>query len=185
MALEPPVRYSFVDSKVGLICKKKTVTNVHLRIRHGTKLLLRNIEWCISETNAECVLLARQVLQAIGCDNQAMLAAACDKHDGVINVPDALAKDALRREGTIAALIGKSNPGKLQVPGESVFHQYGGEEEDCLDESNVYIDLGDDSEEELSKSLNDSVQHAINAGMSSEGARDLREIINRNRSVFD
>ena len=59
------------------------------------------------------------------------------------------------------------------------------ETEDCLDERNMYIDLGDDPEEEPSNFLDEAVQHAINAGLSFEGARDLREIINRNRSVFD
>ena len=58
-----------MHSKVVIICEKKTVTNFHLRTRHDTKLLPRIMDWCMSETNAECVLLGHEVLQAIGCDN--------------------------------------------------------------------------------------------------------------------
>lgn len=34
------------------------------------------------------------MLQSIGCDNKAVLSAACDRNDGVINIPVDLEADA-------------------------------------------------------------------------------------------
>ena len=58
----------------------------------------------MSDVETEFVVIGRKVLQSIGCDNKAMLAAACDKHAGVINIPEALAADAAARvtQGTIS-----------------------------------------------------------------------------------
>ncbi|CDF33359.1 unnamed protein product [Chondrus crispus] len=74
-SLVPPHTYSFVDQDRGLTCRRSMTADVHLRIRHGVKLVLRNITWKVSDQPAECVIIGREVLQAIGCDNKAMLQA--------------------------------------------------------------------------------------------------------------
>ena len=50
-------------------------------------------------------MIGRHLLQAIGFDNKSMLAAACNKHVGVINIPKSLAAISAARvtQGTIAA----------------------------------------------------------------------------------
>ena len=47
-----------------LSCKRVVKGNVLLRIRHGTNLSLRNMEWLISESDTEYVLISRKVLRA-------------------------------------------------------------------------------------------------------------------------
>lgn len=84
--LEPPRRYSAWTGD-PVVCHKKITADVELRIRHGAKLVLRAVEWEVVKTVTGPGLLGRSALQAIGCDNTTMLSAACDKHDGVINVP--------------------------------------------------------------------------------------------------
>lgn len=131
----------------------------------------------MSDTDTEFVVIGRYVLQAIGCDNRAILATACDKNNGVINVPQAMAADRAARasKGTIAALVS-----------EGIFHSdEGGEEVDALDDSSVYIDIGDDPPEERDAALEVSVQEAQQNGLSEKGADELRSIIDKHRQIFD
>ena len=63
------------------------------------------MEWGVRNQKPKFRILGRHVLQAIGCDNKRLLSAPCDKNDGMINIPDALAQDAEKRgHGHIAAL---------------------------------------------------------------------------------
>lgn len=127
----PTHTYSFLDKekKIGLICQKWIIADVHLRIRHGVKRILRGIEWNVREDLVEFVIIGRDVLQAISCDNKDMLLASCDKHDGVINVPRALQAGAETRDrGTIASLLGNR---------DGIYHSQHGAEEENLEDSGV------------------------------------------------
>lgn len=175
--LKPPHSFDFLDQSSGIVCHKRVVADVQVRIRHGTKLVLRNITWHVSDAPTKVVVIGRRVLQAIGCDNKAMLAASCDKNDGVINIPEALAADKAARasKGTIAALVDGG-----------VFHSdEGGEEVDALDESGVYVDIGEDSEKDRDAELESAVQRAQQQGLSDSGANTLRQIIDKHRAIFD
>lgn len=180
--LETPDCYASITG-AALVCHKKVTADVQLRIRHGTRLLLRQVEWNVSDTDTDYVLLGRPTLQAIGCDNRAMLSAACDQHDGVINVPEALNADAKARQATgtpamIAALMGNHDPRA------GIYHSRGGDEQDNLDNSGVYIDLGDDPPEALDAALDKAVERAQENGISDAGAAELRAMLNEYRAVF-
>lgn len=85
------------------------------------------------------------MLQAIGCDNCALLSAACDKHDGIINVPEALAAKAGSRSAQVIIVS------LLHTGG---FHRdEGAEEIDALDDNGVYVYIEEDPEEEHDASL--------------------------------
>ena len=167
--LQPPHSYSGVGSTGKITCHKKVQLDVSLRIRHGTKLILRGVEWGVSDQKTEFPILGRHVLQAIGCDNKSMLSTACDKNDGIINIPDALAQDAKSRDGGLIAALLEDAMG--------TYHSHGGEEADALDDSDVYIDLGDDPEEELDAALEKSVLDAEENGLSEQGVGKLRRIL--------
>lgn len=75
-----------------LRCSQTLKYNVMLRIRHGTNMMMRGIEWMVSESDTKYAIIGREVLSAIGLDNSTLMAAACDRHDGVLNIPDLLKK---------------------------------------------------------------------------------------------
>ncbi|CAN8074420.1 unnamed protein product [Agarophyton chilense] len=95
--LNPPHVYTGIGKTSGEVCcTHQVVMDLYLRIRHGTRLVLRLIPWKNAKVKSESVIIGRHLLQAIGCDNKALLTAACDKHNRVINVPQAMEDDATR-----------------------------------------------------------------------------------------
>lgn len=174
--LKPAHRFATVDENTKITCDKKISADVHLRIRHGTKLIIRNVEWYISDCHTEQVILGRPLLEAIGCNNRVLLSAACDQNDGVINAPDQLKKYAAEvpTKGSIAAIMSSG-----------VYHSAGGDENDGLQEDDVYIDLGEDEESELTKALGERLQEASENGISPNGLTKLRNIVFKHKQIFD
>lgn len=86
----------------------------------------------------EFLILGRPVIDGIGCDNRSMIAAACNRNDGIIKVPGALTKRVQNQpnQGSIAALLSNG-----------VYHSAGGYEDDGINsEDDVYIGLVEDSD---------------------------------------
>ena len=77
-SIDPPAKFRSINQSDAVICSTRVVADVQLRIRHGTNLLLRNIEWHVSDSELPHVIIGRTVLEAIGCENRALLAAASD-----------------------------------------------------------------------------------------------------------
>lgn len=95
----------------------------------------------------------------------------------MIDMPEALAHDAVARtwQGTIATLLH-----------EGILHRNVGEDDvDLLVDSGVYIDIGEDPEEERDAALEASVQEARKEGLSDNGAETLGEIISKHRQILD
>ncbi|CAN8071777.1 unnamed protein product [Agarophyton chilense] len=159
-------------------CTERVSLDVQLRIRHGSKLLLRSLEWEIANADLDYVIIGRPVLQSIGCDNKAIIAAACDKNNGEINIPDALETDAKNRraqeKGTIASIM-KSG----------MYHSTAAEGDDGLEDTKVYIDLGEDDPQVLEDTLKTRVQEAKQNGMSAQGVQELADLLHEFKSVFD
>ena len=75
--LDRTIYYETVDkSATSLPCSRKIKANVLLRVRHGTNLSLRGVEWLISDRPVGHALISRHVLCALGLDNRVLLAAA-------------------------------------------------------------------------------------------------------------
>eukprot|EP00737_Agarophyton_chilense_P000949 gb/GEZJ01001057.1/.p1 GENE.gb/GEZJ01001057.1/~~gb/GEZJ01001057.1/.p1 ORF type:complete len:583 (-),score=92.79 gb/GEZJ01001057.1/:1849-3597(-) len=188
-ALNPPHIYTGIAALASLkaapqpkpnilLCKKQVELDVHLRIRHGTQLVLRSVTWKIADTDLDCVIIGRQVLQALGCDNKAILAAACDQHNGIINIPEALERDSNLRHaqgsGTIASLLQSGT-----------FHSSATEGDDGLEDTNEYIDLGDDDQSVIDEGVSNLVDKAKENGMSENGIVKLANLVEKYKQVFD
>lgn len=95
------------------------MADIQLKIRHGTTLMLRGVDWLVSDIDSEQVIIGRPLLDAIGCSNRDMLTAVCDHNNGMIIVPDLMCKKepVLEPAGTVAALMSDHN---------GVFHSAGG-----------------------------------------------------------
>ena len=149
--------------------------HVLLKIRHANHLLLRNVEFLVSKQETEHTIIGRPLLESIGCDNKSLLAAAVDKYGGVIEASEVVANDENNPEaGSISVLLD-----------DGVYHSAGGFEADGLEEDDIYIDLGEDDESEIIKELDKRVFEARDAGLSEEGQKTLKELLDDNLSIFD
>lgn len=174
-SLQPPQIYRGITGDPCLTCERAADMDVFLKIRHGSSLILRKINWKITNEDIPSPIIGRRVLESLGCDNREMLMAARDKYGDDIDVADRLATDGNQEEneGTIAALFG-----------ESVFHSSGQIEEDGLEDEDVYVDLGDDRIEDIEDELQKRIAEAVSNGLSRKGEKKLEEIIQQNKTVF-
>lgn len=97
------------------------------------------------------------------------MAAARERHDGVLNIPDLMkrAKSNLQNpvDGSVHSIL---QNGSAEFG--STYHSYGGSEEDMLEESDVYVDLGEDPEDGLVAALAKKAGEAKANGLSTGGA---------------
>lgn len=176
--LDPPVSFNGVGKGATINCNKKVTLDVQLRVRHGTRLILRNVDWFVSEQSITNCLLGRPLLDAIGCSNRTMIQAACDKHDGEINVADIMDETTPEvgtddAEMSIAALLSGD-----------IFHSAGGVEDDGMDDEDIYIDMGEDPPFEIEKELEKRIKDAGQNGLTGKGIERLRSLISKFKHIF-
>lgn len=169
--LVPPHKYQGVSKENVITCRRKITADLNLRIRHGTSLLIRNITWRVSDEESDNVIIGRPLLEAIGFDNQQILEAACDNHDGIIDAAE-LNQESKPSERVASLLT------------EAIFHSAGGYENDGLEEDDVYIDLGEDPDEDIVAEIQKRVDEAKSNGLSPDGVKKLRTLLFDNKAVF-
>jgi len=161
-------------------CDREICADVLLRVRHGTQLLLRGLKWLVAKNELGHVFLARHVLSALGLNNRVLLAAAADKYKGVVDIPDVLAKDG---KGNTSCATIDENIGIHSILSDSsfehgsTFHSSG--DESFTEDSDIYIDIGEDSEEDLRCAVEKMIEDAVENGLSPEGTNRLREMIKK------
>ena len=129
------------------------------------------------------VLISRHVLRALGFDNRVLLAGATERFNGSVDVPE-----NLQKQKRVDAALGGSIHIVLQRRNQdfgSTFHSHGSTQEDKLEDSNIYIDLGEDVPEDLDVALAARVEQACANGMSIEGSKKLADIIQQHKQIFD
>ena len=185
--LSGPVQYgTIVKNGPKVTCRSQVRCEILLHIRHGSTLALRNMEWMVCDEEAEHVVIGERVLCALGLNNQKLLEAASDRHGNSIDVPKlveaALTDEKLqnRGAGTVQSLMDIT---RSQIG--STYHCDAHGEEDHLEESDVYVDLGDDPVEELRSELAKRVEEARQNGISERGAARLSDLLNKYESVFE
>eukprot|EP00171_Calliarthron_tuberculosum_P002686 IDg2686t1 len=152
---------------------------------HGEKLILRNTKWLVSDNELGNAYIGRHLLSALGIDNRVLLAAARDRLGGIVNVPELLKKagysddPCATRNGSIQSILRERG-----LDWGSTYHSHGGAEYDTLDESGVYVDLGEDTPEELDEALMKIIADATENGLSEAGVSRLRNLLHKFRKVF-
>ena len=147
--------------------------DVELRIRHGASLLLRNVEWAVSDQLAEHVLIGRPVLEGLGLDTKTILEAASDKHNGIVNIPEILTKGKDLKNGTLAKIMRD----------DGIFHSQNGDD-GFADDDDIYIDLGEDTKEEFQNSLAARIKEAQENGLSEKSAKQRRDLVFEFHDIF-
>ncbi len=181
------VHYGTADTSASsLPCSRKVTSTVLMRIRHGTNLALRGIEWLVSDRETDYVIIGKRVLASMGLDNRSLLAATCDRYGGVVDVPGLLKK----RDDNISRAA--QNPGSIygilqlrDATKACTFHSHGGAEEDMLDDGDVYVDLGEDKVRDLEAALEARVADAKSNGLSNAGAARLASLLSKYKQVFE
>lgn len=102
---------------------------------------MKNVRGNASDEDGDHVTCCRPLVDSIGSHTTHQLKTACDKHDGSID-NEKITQETNSKTATVATLLT-----------ESVFHSAGGVEGDGLDNEKVYVDVGDDSDENLMSKL--------------------------------
>ena len=171
-----------------LPCSSKVVCDVHLRIRHGTRLLLRNVTWLVSERAMPHVILGREVLTALGLDNRKLIAVACDNNDGTVDVAALMAQqrngNAIGEEAAASSTVCSILEDPTAGSG-SMFHSQGADESDGLDDSDVYINLGEDEPGEVDEEMARKVREAVGNGMTESEGEQLHALLTQYSQIFE
>lgn len=170
--LRPSRNYKTISGDTCVHCESEIISDVQLKIRHGSNLILRNVRWHVSNEKLESAILGRAVLESLGCDNRTMLEAAISKYDGDVDVAKRLTQEEMEREGSIAALYG-----------ESLYHS-GADEEDGLENIEEQAEFGDDPPSLIQAELEKRVEEAVQSGLSAKGKKRLLATLAKFPDVF-
>lgn len=188
--LSKPVKFSNALPSARLItCSREVQLDVQLRIRHGEKLMLRNVKWLVSDDALAHAYVGMHILTALGLDNRVMLAAARDRLGSVVDVAELLQRAGLEDAaytdvsadptGSIGSLL--RNRG---YEWGSTYHSSAGTESDRLEDSDVYVDLGEDCPEKLTAAITEMVTQAKGNGLSATGTTRLEGLLSTYKSIF-
>ena len=168
--MEPLSYGALVTNGPKVTCRRKVKNSIMLHVRHGTTLALRNMEWMVSDDNADMVLIGEHVLRAVGLDNRTFLKDACDRHGGAIDIAVLVEKfkDGEQNcdKGTIRSLIRASS---VQIG--STFHRDSGGDDEGMEDSDVYVDLEDNPIDAIRAQMAERFKETRSAGIPERGAK--------------
>ena len=186
VTLDRPCHYETVDkSAKSLTCSRVVTLNILTKIRHGTELSLRGIKWYVSDTPVGHCIISRHVLSALGLNNRILLEAACHRHNGIVDVPTVLKQDPTNQ--TKAEANGRSIHSLLNrkfMEFGSSFHDQANAIQDTPTDEDIYIDLGEDSDDDLRAALRCRLDEAKANGLSTQGCGKLAILMNQYKRVF-
>lgn len=175
-----------LQSAAPIRCSKVVQATVRIRVRHGGSLSLANVKWFVADDELDCIYIGRHVLAAIGLDNCKLLAIACDRNNGYIDI-----EEAMREAGTLNEVCAGAAAGSIcgilsthRSEYGSTFHSQGDEGSDFLQDSDVYVDLGEDTPEKLDETLASQVEKARSNGLTDINCARLKDLLGRYRSIF-
>lgn len=120
-----------------LTCARTLSVHTELQIRHGSALVLRNLKWLVTNQPVADPLLGRPVLEVLGLNILALLAAAAGKFSGDIDVECLIGYFDEKGDGCLSRVM------------EGVFHSDGGEEaEEGEETQGEWCDIGGETTQE-------------------------------------
>lgn len=166
-------------------CNKSVIVDVELRVRHRENLLLRRVERLVSIEELSHAYIGRHLLAALGIDTRTLMAAARDRFGSSVNVEAPViscrddAVNSTKQAGQANSILEKR-----VLEYSSTYHSSRGDEEDNLNDCNVYIDLGEDDPSELSEAIRAMLSSAKANGLSEAGMERLTKMLNKYRKIF-
>lgn len=128
--ISPSLNYHHVLGDPWLTCVQSAKLDVFLQIRHGASIILRNMNWMVTEEDLKALIIGRRVLEFAGCENKDTLLAVHDKLEDDIDVTNNRKENGNEKEneGVTADLYGKS-----------VFYRGSHVQEDGLRDEVLYV----------------------------------------------
>ena len=170
--LLPPLVFKLAMKKdtdsepVKIPCHKKLDADVRLAIRHGTELLLRRVSWLVCDESADCAYLGSPLLERLGLNARTLLDAACSEHGGIVDARTLMEDDEGGGAESLSSMLR-----------DGIYHGLARGSDGLSDETEMYIDLGDDPKQLLYQSLDIAVLSAMENGLSKDGAKQLEKLI--------
>lgn len=163
--------YSMVAEKLPngesaeIVCKKLTSMHVELHVRHGATLVLRNLTWVVTAQHVCESLLGRPVLEALGLNTSDILGSAADRFEGNVHI-SAVVQENDQERGKLDFLLQNG-----------VFYADRGVDHFSDDDTEGWLDLGEESPEEKTAALSQAISNAEMEGSSESGKQKLSEIL--------
>ena len=167
--------------------KSEIRANIELGVRHGARLLIRDVYWKLSEEEMDYNVIVNVILKAMGIDNNVLIGTVMDRKNLVVNAQQPLSHEeggdhkeaaASVASGVIYILLNT----KYQETG--TLHCEGGLEDEKVENSDVYIALGEDASGEVNRALAAAVEEAKRNRLSQNGASRLVGLLNEYKNVF-
>jgi len=152
-----------------LSCDREVVLDIQLFMRHSSFIELRNVKWYVPTTETPEPLLGRPVLEALGINTKELLMAARSRMGESVD----LSGVSEYSEGSISRILS-----------EGVYHGDRGLNDALYDTEEQWLELGIDTEAEMTEAILKSVEDAKLNGISAEGAETLHGILNEFRDVL-
>jgi len=78
-----------IDGKPAeIVCSRIAKIDTELHIRHGTVLVLCLLSWLVTDQTLGEPLLGRPIPEALDLNRRKILAAAAEKHAGIVDVSE-------------------------------------------------------------------------------------------------
>lgn len=144
--------------------------NKELHIRHGSALVLRNLNGLVTDQLVTDPLIRRPFLEVLGLEKRPPLAAATDMFSEAIGV-----------EGRIGSFTEKGD-GRVSRVMEGALHDDGGEErEEEAETQGEWFDIGRETREELEQALSANLSQETSNGISEVGLIAPERLLNQHR----
>lgn len=86
------------------MCAKAVSVDTGLHIRHGSALLIRSLEWLVTEQHVPEQLIGWPIQEALGSNTRELLAAAADRFAGSADVEKLLSATEDNTDGRLSGL---------------------------------------------------------------------------------
>lgn len=131
--------------------------------------MLRNTNWFITSQTVSEPLLGRQVLEALGFNTTDILEAAAARHHGSVD---------------LSHICTDKDSGRIARVYDGVYHSEKGVDDHSDDESDQWLDLGDDDEGEWEQTLQKSLEDATINGISQDGRTKLEALLREFKDII-
>ena len=115
-----------------------------------------------------------------------MFQATSDRLNGVADISSLQCNDRDENLDQAVGMIDEDPSSMIaNLMADHTFYSNRGVENDAFEDSRVYIDLSEDTPDEIDEALNNSVHVSKENGLSDAGTKHLERIFRKHRSVFD
>lgn len=150
-------------SPASLTSTSTATTDIKLHIRHGATVVLRGVQWTVTDQCVGEPLLGRPLLIELGLQTCDIFSAAADRHGGIVDVPFLLDSDS-----------GNEHTGCIARVLVWAYHSDGCVDFADLDDNADWLDLGRVYPVEKKAARNEKLEEASENGILDDGPKNSK-----------